>query len=236
MSQKPLILALVGVSGCFVAWRYTVSASALTPHHAIVVDNSPSRPGACSILGIGERILQAPAQKKSTLSLFVLGDARRAYNPAIVTQAIPRDEKVLENRTKVRERQMEFLDGLQSICSGIVIPTHSAILLGVERALEHLHAAGCRAGAGCVLWIDTDGLENVNPTLQRTLAGTGPVPKTLSGTLNNDGVRVSFCGFGETRAGSGPTRAGRTPSSRVEEVWPVLFRNPEFVTVQPYCP
>jgi len=236
MRPKLLILALAGASAGFVGWRYTVAAGAPTPHHAIVVDNSPSRPGACSILGIGARVLEAPAQKNSTLSLLVLGDAKRAFNPVLVTQDIPRDEKVLESRSKLKARQRDFLQGLQAVCASAVVPGRSAILLGVERALEHLHAAGCRAGGACVLWIDTDGLENVNPPLQRTLAGTGPVPKSLSGMLDNDGIKVSFCGFGDSRDGSGLARTARTPSARAEDVWPALFRNPASVTIQPFCP
>jgi hypothetical protein len=227
----PLGLLVVGFAG----WRYAVSRSRTVPHHGIVIDKSGSRPERCSTGGIARRILsQSPVAPGSTMSLFFLGDNSDGYNPRIRTEAIPFDHRVMESTKRVAARQTAFVNGLQAACQAASRPMQSAVFKAVERALEHLRAAGCKPESQCVLWVDTDGHENVDEEMKNLLRHMGGGSQGSPPRLDNAGVQVTLCGLAETHVVS-PRNSKRAGSRSVPEVWVSQFTRPENVSVQPYC-
>lgn len=217
------------------------------PHYAILLDVSQSRGAVCSpVNGLGAVVLaDRGARRGSTVSLLASGDVATAMEPRLVaTLHVPVSTRVLDGQKRRSLVQTAFLRDLEEGCRRVVTPTEeSPIFLGVKRAVELLQGR-CTAGAGCVLFVATDGEERAEGSIKAALNGNRRARSHFPTPIANAGIRVSFCGLAST-LGTLPATAGarryslqRDPTrvDRIRDVWLSLFAEPASVTLQPFCP
>jgi hypothetical protein len=115
------------------------------------------------------------------------------------------------------------------VCRGEHRTQSSPILQAIRRSIEHLRAAGCSKTRACYLFVQSDGLETVDPLLAKALAQ----PKgrlVLPPPVQNEGIRVAFSGFAVT---NGKGRNVRLSEGR-QAVWQKVFTAPELVSFEPF--
>ena len=79
----------------------------------------------------------------------------------------------------------------------------------------------------------SDGQETVEPAIVAALNGHGAQPNLKSLAINNESIRVLFCGLSQTNAMT-PERTSAS-TERLETVWKSLFTAPDMVSFAPFC-
>jgi hypothetical protein len=248
--KKGILAAIVCGILCvgFVGWRIVAMKNHAAPHFEIVVDPSLSHPQSCeSLLGLAEQILHSEGiSNDSTLTVLVLGDKATANEPwQLGRYSLPLTRKVLEGRTVNLRRQEELLSDIQHKCEAIRHTAISPIFLGIKQAVADLRAHGCGETSRCQVIVDTDLEENVERSIMEGLNRSRNINLSLPTPLDNQGIEVAFCGIAVTAprifnsAGRETQRTLlRDPGreDRLRRVWRSLFKSPDVVKFEPYCP
>lgn len=232
----------------FVGWRVHHMHNRPVSYAGIVEDPSASHPGGCSsVQGITEQLLDSHAVPPgSWLTVLAIGDESTANEPKLLARyQIPVNRRIMEgSRTALRRRQ-EILDDLKLRCGQLHATMVSPIFQGVKQGIADLRRLGCGSGSDCKLWIDSDLEENAITAIKTMLEDPGNNGHALPIPLDNEGIRVAFCGLAVT-AGRIIGPAGReirkarprNPShdDNLRRTWALLFAKPELVTFDPFCP
>lgn len=235
----------------FVGWRVHSIHSRTVSHLVIIEDPSASHPDGCSSLqGITEHVLDRnTGPSGSRLTVLAIGDESTANEPKLVARyPIPVNRRIMEGPKAGLRRQQEILGDLKVRCEKLHPTMISPIFQGVKQGIAELRRLGCKNASDCKLWVDSDLEENVVTAIKTRLEHPGdnrqalpilPIP------LDNDGIRVAFCGFAVT-AGRIVDASGRqifkarprtpTHDDNLRHTWAGLFTKPELVTFDPYCP
>jgi hypothetical protein len=174
----------------------------------------------------------------SQVALISTGDKENGYEGKLVrTFDLPFTTRVMEGKEAQLRRRNELGDSVQKACEALPQRRQSPILRGVKDAVEHLRANHCGPGATCFLYVVTDGEETVDRVLRSALNGSRSALKKLQGTVSNEGIQVSFCGFAQTRLISSTSSSAypRASAERLKEVWTAVFTQPSAVSIAPFC-
>jgi hypothetical protein len=248
MRLNILIGALAGlVCFGFIGWRVHNVRSRAVSHVGIVEDLSASHPGGCSsVQGIAKQLLDRHAVSPgSWLTVLTIGDESTANEPKLLARyPIPVNRRIMEGPKTSLRRQQEILGDLKLRCGQFHPTMVSPVFQGVTQGVAELRRLGCEVGSDCELWIDSDLEENAVTAIRSILEHPERNRRGLPAPLDNQGIRVSFCGLAVT-AGRilGPGREireahPRNPSydDNLRRTWAGLFTRPELVTFDPYCP
>jgi len=249
MKSMTASLLLLGVlTTGFVGWREHISKTQKINHAELVVDRSVSNTNDCStLIGVAQRAIHMDVLSAgSVLTIVVVGDEKTAHEPwRLATYDIPKTTRAIENpKTHLRKEYM-LLEDLRNKCINVRATTISPIFIGVKQAIADLHARGCGSNSQCQLFAITDGEENVESSVKHSISGTSNMNQSLSASLNNEGIHVTFCGLAAL-AGRIVDPAGReirkvqphdsNRDDRLRKTWSALFTTPANVTFEPYCP
>jgi hypothetical protein len=250
MRLNILIGTLAGLVGAgFIGWRVHDTHSRAVFHIGIIEDLSASHPRGCSSLqGITEQLLDGHAVPPgSWLTVLTIGDESTSNEPQLLARyPIPLSRRIMEGPKTGLRRQQEILDDLKLRCGQLPLTMTSPIFQGVKHGIGELRRLGCAKGSDCKLLIDSDLEENAVASIKTILERPETKRQALPSQLDNDGIRVAFCGLAVT-AGRiiGPAgreiakaRLHRDPShdDNLRRTWIALFTKPELVTFDPYCP
>ena len=248
MRLNVLIGALSGLLFfAFVCWRVHEMHNRAVSHVGIVEDPSASHPGGCpSVLGITEQVLERHAVAPgSWLTILAVGDESSANEPKLLVRyPIPTNRRIMEGPKTSLRQQQDLLGDLKLRCGQLRPTMISPIFQAVKQGIAELRRLGCGSGSDCKLWIDSDLEENAITAIKATLEHPKSKAQSLPAPLDNDGIRVAFCGLAVT-AGRiiGPSgreirKAPRNPKrdDNLRSTWTSLFTKPESVTFDPYCP
>ena len=176
----------------------------------------------------------------STITFLTTGDKATANEPQKREQLfVPDIRLVIEGKRRAEQQRTEILDRMKQRCEEAQMTTSSPIFQAVARGVEMLKGIGQR-GAGRYLFVQTDGEELSNAQIVKALNESPGKPLKLPKPIDNEGVRVVFCGTAETRVDmSLGGRARRPPSeqraARRREVWSGLFTQPDLISFEPFC-
>jgi hypothetical protein len=242
----PIAACITFVS--FVGWRVHIMRHRTVSRFELVYDPSLSFTGGCeSLAGAAEAVLSSPSlSADSTLTVLVLGEPSTAYEPRrLAKYATPSDRKVIEGRHASTERKQHLLEDLRARCRSVRPTLVTPIYLAVKQAVADLRAGGCKADSRCELWVSTDLEENGDRAIEAKVDGRRGSRKSLPELLDNDGIKVKFCGFAE-KAGHLVGTSGREirkavprgahRDERLQAVGRSLFASSELVSFEPYCP
>jgi len=234
--NKWLAIALVALSLCLACENYR-------PAHVAVV---PDRSGSVekvreSIVGLAEASLVLPGIKKgSHLEILSTGDAGTAMEPiSIASLGFPCIRKVMEGRDMAAKDEA-FLKDVETLLAKIPPPSsRTPLYIAVRRATETLRGLGCdpkpvNAQPPCYLFVISDGEENVEKLITRAIRGSSEAKFPEEMLIDNSNIEVHFCGLSDTNDDS-PAHDSRR-IARMENTWRSLFRHPEMVSFQPFCP
>jgi hypothetical protein len=266
MQKKPLIIVggatlVILASGVALAlWRAGEAANAPPPPHAVMVlDRSDSSGCACeALVAQAGEVIDAPRfGKGSTLLVTETGDAATANEPVVIGRYdIPSNRRTLESRSKFERRRQAILDEIRKGCEHTPTTDISPVFIAVQRAAEHLKAAGCDGRADCLLIVFSDLEEHGEYSIRDAINRAGrparvaTLKKTSAGsstsalpTVDNSAFGVVLAGGSETHGrttGGGrpqvltPTR-DRRRAEQLREVWQSLFTDPKRVLFEPHC-
>jgi hypothetical protein len=220
----------------------------------IVVDASPtSDPGSrCEDVDrLGEGFLEG-SRGSLRLALFSTGDRTTANEPVRVGAVKhTAGRRVLEGASGAGVARAAFLTELRNLCGHIQDRNESPIFRAIQAAVTSLPRDRCAAAQNhCEVVVRTDGLEEQDPTLVKTLApvrarkaskrGRAPEQETLTVArapeaprIANEHVTVRFCGLSARRV-SGKRAVLATPDV-VASVFRREFSSPELVSFDPMC-
>jgi hypothetical protein len=246
-----VVVAVLGFAS-FVVWRTQVAAKIKLPLYGIVADitssHSGSRESAClTVAGIAERLVQQSTDTPGSLmEVLALGDSSRGGEPLKLSsqEQMPARTALSTGKAAIVRQQHAYVVKIYENCVKATAPEYSAIHLGIERMLEYARSKKCGSDSRCVVYVDTDGNENVEPSLKAKLQGL-PLSRHESVVLlDNSGVDVRFCGLAERtvdvaeRKGLGGRREAfrshKNPT-HMEDVWRSFFTHPDQVSFEPYC-
>jgi hypothetical protein len=227
-------------AGGFVGWRlYGIRHAAPPAYVALVHDDSGSEVAGCpAVRSIAVGALKLPnVANGSQFALIATGDKDNGYDGKLLhVFDIPVSRRVMEGREAEKRRQNEFGDAVKKACEGEPRKAVSPIFGAVKNALDHVRANRCGPSGACYVYVVTDGEENVDPLMRSALAGSKAALKKLTGTIPNEGIHVSFCGFAQTRVpGHGSSLTRNSPVERLQAVWTAVFSAPALVSIAPYC-
>jgi len=247
-AQILVSIVLFSLSAAFIGWRVHATRNLKTNHAVLLIDHSLSHPDTClSVAGLAERIVHMDTfASGSMLTALVLGDEGSANEPRRFAQyQIPRSNKAIEGRTANLRQQQELVQDIQERCEAIPRTMISPIFLGVKQAIAELRSLGCKEDFACVLYVGSDGEENMEQSIKHALRGSPGDGPSLPAPLNNKGIQTVFCGIAVT-AGRVVDPSGREirkllphDASRddgLKNTWSSLFTEPALVSFEPYCP
>jgi len=234
-------LALTGV----IVWRI-FAAHVSVVHIVDVHDISRSHFQGCQVFGdlAQDAASTAGLSSESTLTILVTGDKATANEPIKIAQYDSlKSSRAVEGKNAYTKRLHDMLQDVELKCTALKPTDRSPILLAVRQGLAVLHSEGCRRNSQCVLNVDTDGQENADKWLQKALNSPNANQTTALSKLDNDGIRVRFCGTAST-AGQlldAESREVRNITrdfggdERLRLAWTGLFANPGQVLLEPFC-
>jgi hypothetical protein len=241
-------LAGLGFFG-FIGWRVHDIHQRAVSHGAIVADLSASHPGGCSsVHGIAEWLLEGHAVPPgSWLILLAIGDESTSNEPKLLARyPIPVNRRIMEGPKTGLRRQQEILADLKARCGQLHTTMVSPIFQGVKEGIAGLRGLGCTKGSDCKLWIDSDLEENGVPAIKSLLERPANNRGALPTPLDNNGIKIAFCGFAVTTGrivdpsgreiGRGRPRRDPSHDDNLRRTWASLFTKPELLTFDPYCP
>lgn len=226
----------------FFAWRiYEVRHAGPSPHVAVVRDSSDSEAVGCdAVRSLVMSAFTLPGiTRGSKVALISTGDKYNGYEGRLGgVFDIPFTTRVMEGQGATRRRQQQLGESIKQACEATPKTGQSPILSAVKSGVDHLRANGCSKTSSCFLFVVTDGAETVDGVLRSALNGSKASLSKLRGTIVNDGIKVSFCGFSQTRIIPVVRRSPQQGISadRLKEVWTTLFTAPALVGTAPYCP
>jgi len=230
------LVALVAMSLCLACGNYR------SVNVAIVPDRSRSAEKVReSIMGVAEESLTLPGIKKgSRLAIIATGNVETAMEPiSIASIGFPCIRKVMEGRSRTAKNE-EFLKDVEASLEKMTTPaSRTPLYIAVRRATETLRGLGCKTDLRkgqppCYLFVISDGEENVEKLIMRAIRGSSETKFPEEMLIDNSNIEVHFCGLSDTN-GDSPVRNSRE-ITRMENTWKGLFRHPEAVTFQPFCP
>ncbi len=254
-SSVKITLGCVSVClfGGFIAWRTHVAAQAKVPVYGIVADLTSShtldRSHAClAVAGLAESVVEeSSAHVGAQLNVLALGDSTHAGEPVLLSakDAIPVRMTLSIGEDALRKQRRSYTQDIYDRCLQAPAPEYSAVYLGVERMLEDLRSHGCGQVSRCVMYVDTDGDDNVERGLKERLQGASGHHGKPIALLDDQGIEVHFCGLAEANVDS--SKRGNSTSLRkaflthqppdhVQHVWRTLFLDPSAVSFTPFCP
>jgi len=229
------------VAAAFFAWRiYEVRHAPPPPYVGVVRDSSGSDAVGCAdVRSLAMGVFDLPGVTHgSKAALITTGDKHNGYEGKLAgVFEIPVTTRAMEGKEATRRRQQQFGDAIRQACEAAPKTGQSPILSAVKSGIDHLRANGCGKTSSCFLFVVTDGDENVDGLLRSALNGSKTALGKIRGTIVNDGIKVNFCGFAQTRvmaAAHGSQRG--TSADRLKAVWTALFTAPTLVETAPYCP
>ena len=237
----PVSAGVIFVAAAFFAWRiYEVRHAPPPPYVGFVRDSSGSDAVSCAaVRSLAMGLFDLPGIRRgSKAALITTGDKHNAYEGKLAgVFDIPFTTLVMEGKEATRRRQQQFGDAIQQACEATPQTGQSPIFAAVKSGIEHLRANGCGKTSSCALFVVTDGDENVDGLLRSALNGSKTSLGKIRGIIVNDGIKVNFCGFAQTRVTPVAHRSQRgTSADRLKEVWTALFTAPALVGTAPYCP
>jgi hypothetical protein len=180
----------------------------------------------------------------TTITFLATGDEKTSDEPRLLaTYNIPIVRRVIEGRRIAFQQREELLTNIKSRCEEVGPTQVSPIFLAVERGVEYLRGIGSVTDSR-YLFFQTDGEETANFQIKKALGQKNISNPKLPVPINNNGVRVVFCGLAETIGqttdmNNKPRRLTRTREpegdAHLQQIWSKLFSNPELVTFEPYC-
>lgn len=251
-NYKPIYVALsvLALTATVIFWLSKPHLSPLPVQVAIVLDLSDSvEPDKdCQILSalILKGFNIKGIRKNSKMFISGTGNPATAFEPvSFAAFDLPISDKVMEGREAVIRVKKDLLFNLTSECrKNQVMTRNSPIFLAVKRAVEQLQANGCLGTVECYLFVRTDGEETEEPWLKQSLKAGKMLKKEKPALINNTGIRVSFCGFSETRGEVmeknkkkklTQKRAARS-AEFLNHLWKEVFTEPDNVVIMPLCP
>lgn len=241
-----ILLAFCAVT-TFGYWRYKVAGHArAVAQFVIIKDHSDSIQNDCGrVVGLTERALAMPdAGKGSTIALFASGDRATSNEPRLLGELrVPAIRRVIEGQRAAAREKDELLANVKSWCGEVAEARVSPIFQAIKRGVQHLQGVGATGDLRYV-FIQTDGEETENPQITKALNYVPGTKSALPPPIQNEGVRVTFCGMAET-VGEALDNKGKVQrkskkrdwrrADRLQEVWSGVFTNPELVSFEPYC-
>lgn len=244
-----VLMAVVGTGGAAYWWLEQPSSEGPAVHAGVVLDASDSMADdECRSLGtiVAAELATGELDDRSRVFLSTTGTAETALEPILIASgAVPWSPNVMEGVEAGREARRKALEDWVSACTKARrTAVTSPIFLGVKRGVEQLRGAGCTDGGRCRLYVRTDGQETEEPWIRDSLKLGKPAKGARPEALPNDGVKVVFCGFSETRGevkaktGSRRLTGKRNAASAdvLPKVWREVFTRPDMVTFLPFCP
>jgi hypothetical protein len=244
-----IVLLASAASIGFIGWRVHAIHTQIASHFAVVGDASLSYTGGCaSVVGLAEEGLRsARLSQGSSITVLMTGDANSANEPReLARYRVPISRKVIEDRHADERRQSEILHDIAARCHAVSPASISPVFMAVKEAIAGLRAQGCRSGSHCELRVASDLEENVEPEFKAALDSRQGTKRSFGNQLDNDGIEVVFCGLATT--GGGPKDASRRKvnsrrirrdsrrQDRLQQLWSSVFKNPEGVRFEPFCP
>ncbi|MFL6214537.1 MAG: hypothetical protein ACJ74J_11675 [Blastocatellia bacterium] len=251
MKRKIIIIALAVLGGAAILaiglWRAHVAGKSKSAYFVIVRDLSDSVLSGCDCTAaLVKRAFADPhAGNGSTVTVTGTGDASSAGEPKLVMSVpVPATRNALEDRDAAGKLREKVIGDIKAECEKLKQTKVSPIFIAIKRAVEHLRASGCGKETGCTVYVQSDLEETGDSQIKAALNRTGTDKPPLPEPINNDGIRIIFCGIAET-SGEATSSDGRkralTPvhnpqrADRIRAVWSALFTNPERLTFEPYC-
>jgi len=224
-------LAATGLLFGFVTWRLQ-SPRPPEVQAGVLFDRSDSVHEPCIALsGLANEIVQAAAgQDGVTISIFATGDTSTADGPELLlSRHLLVRQRLMKGKQRVAAERQALIAQLQMRCKQESITRRSPIFFGVQESVRHLRAAD-GVNTERQLFVISDLRETVEPRITRALAQPLGAKPMLPEPINNAGVRITFCGFAQTRD------QHHISNERLIEVWSKLFNEPHGVKFQPFCP
>jgi hypothetical protein len=205
---------------------------------AIVRDVSASPRNGCeTVAALAAEVTRLGGLgSESILTLFTTGDRTNAYAAKLIKAfPIPFSKKVMEGQKAIGRRRAEFVDLVKSSCDSLPKTDVSPILAAVKDAVAQMRKT-CGTNASCVIFVQTDGDETIDPNLRAALRGSASAMERVKDSIDNAGVKIAFCGFSQTQAILPKAASRRAPFERMEKVWTSVFTDASNVSATPYCP
>ena len=206
----------------------------------IVIDPSAStRDIEGSALGLVEHSCSLPGiGKKSGMFILATGDESTAMEPVqLGSYQIPRARKVIEGKAANEKYNAKLVQQISEMLKGVSnTASVSPIYLAVLRGAQLLNAQGCfsnERAPNCHLYVATDLQETQEKAIRQALLSEtdSRLPKDLF--IDNTNIEIIFCGLAITHGTPGRNAA---EAARLERVWKSVFKVPEPVHFQPFCP
>jgi hypothetical protein len=223
-----LTLALV-IGGLWYLITTHKAARATAPpdeHLAMVKDNSTSQNTDCAALPalVKETLSGMHIGKHSRLAFFTLGSPQSSWEPVMALDGpAPRKGGSMFSG--------DALSKLEHACASAPQVPGSSIFRAVAVSLDHLHGEGCGQALPCTLLVQSDAEENVTRRFYHAAPG-GAGKAATAPPLNNEGVRVLWCGYASTEGGGDPR--GDATDALIAK-WRASFTNTAAVTFRPFC-
>ncbi len=244
MTFRALTIISLGLCavGAFGYWRYKEADLAKPAAHVVIIrDLSDSIPDDCApVVNLTKRALTLDGVGgSSTITLLGTGSKATANEPQKLEQLLVPDIKlVIEGKRRADQRRSELIDKMKGRCAETRTTKASPIFQAVKRGVEHLQGLG-NGEAQRYLFVQTDGEEYANTQIMKALNQRPGTKLALPSPINNEGVRVVFCGIAETTVDMSAGGKLRPPAEdraeRRREVWGGLFVRPELVSFEPFC-
>lgn len=244
------VVAALGGAAVGVSWWLSQPHQATPPIvAAIVYDRSDSMAADTdceAVAGLAARVVSLPGLGRgSKLSVYGTGDPSTALEPIESgTHGIPVSHKVMEGKEAGVAAKQAMLDTVVAGCKkSLTVTKSSPIFLAVKRAMEQLQAMGCGTRSVCHLFVRTDGEETEEAWLRESIRRGKMRRRGEPTALNNGQIRVTICGFSETRGEVRDNKRRHRLTSRrggvnaefLRAVWAKVFTDPEQVVFEPFC-
>lgn len=235
------IIAVAALAAATVfAWRYIAKYYDEQKRIAFVLDQSKSKIDGCDCLAekFREQIL-AQDNAGATIYFLKLGTNERGYEPTLITSYdIPKNRRILEGRSKTERKKEEIVEDFRIKCREIERTDDTPLYQSIKRTLEFLKTKGCKPGAECEIYLQTDLAETIEP-IQQIAKKDSPRKTAQSSvrTLDNNGIKIRFIGFAEIVSKKvGKSKNDFKDREHWREIWQNLFTKPELIEFSPLCP
>lgn len=252
MSPKLKILLVLGIV-TFGLLSFALAKTFLiekvpVPHALVLFDSSDSVLGNCSSVAVLSRVaFKLPQmQSGSTLTISATGGESTANEPRMTgTYLVPISNKAFEGEKQGKQKQEDLLTDIKEKCDQTPAAKTSSIFLGLKSGVEQLKSKGCNDKANCIVFVQSDLQENVEPQIKAAINGSKAGASKLPAPIDNRGIRVTICGISETKGlvkeSNGNSRQltrnrNAERSDLIRQVWGGLFTEPQLVTFSSFCP
>ena len=227
--ERWCLIAVTILVTLFVVWR--LSANKPVPLQTnILYDSSPSKANPCDDVAAAAQIaIAASRQRKgSSVRLFATGDSSTSYEPTMASsQSTPTKFHILKGREEIARANANFVETLKHTCEMMPRARSSPIFYSVQTVVAQMKSEQ-QPGGQLWLLVITDLRETVERQIRAALRQRTGTKSRLPTPIDIAGIRVTICGFAETRD------SRLIESERLTEVWTQLFTAaPQF---EPFCP